>query len=187
VLARISLLAFSRLNGVVFFCAVVFSSALPATAQDDVATRDAASAYGGGYITGPASNPLSFLNGYAYRTFSSQSSYLLPDFAPPTRLNEQLPGWIVFGVEERFRFEGYHNGGFKLNNNDSYLLNRLRVQMNLRFTPWFEVVSQVQDARPFLQKPPYGPPTEVRWDLKLAYGEFGDRSATGSVCGLVVS
>jgi hypothetical protein len=32
----------------------------------------------------------------------------------------------------------------------------------------------VQDARPFLQKPPYGPPNEVRWDLKLAYAEFGD-------------
>jgi hypothetical protein len=164
----------SCLNSVVLFCAALLSSALPATAQDDVTTRDAASAYGGGYVTGPASNPLSFLNGYAYRTFSSQSPYLLPDFAPASRLNEQLPGWIVLGVEERLRFEGYHNGSFRLKNNDSYLLNRLRIQMNLGFTPWFKVVSQVQDARPFLQKPPYGPPNEVRWDLKLAYAEFGD-------------
>lgn len=164
----------SRVKCVIFFVGVVLSCALPATAQDDVTTRDAASAYGGGYITGPASNPLSFLNGDAYRTFASRSPYLLPDFAPASRLNEQLPRWIVFGVEERLRFEGYHNGGFKLNNNDSYLLNRLRVQMTLRFTPWFRIVSQVQDARPFLQKPPYGPPNEVRWDLKLAYGEFGD-------------
>jgi hypothetical protein len=117
---------------------------------------------------------LSFLNGYAYRTFASQSSYLLPDFAPATQLNEQLPPWISFAVEERLRFEDYRDGGFKKNNNDSYVLNRLRVQMNLRFTPWFKVVSQVQDSRPFLQKPPYGPPNEVRWDLKLAYAEFGD-------------
>jgi hypothetical protein len=164
----------SCLNRAVFFCGALLWSILPAAAQDDVTTRDAASGYGGAYVTGPASNPLSFLNGPAYRTFASQSPYLLPDFAPATQLNEQLPGWIFFGVEERLRFEGYHNSGFKLNNNDSYLLNRLRVQMNLRFTPWFTIVSQVQDARPFLQKPPYGPPNEVRWDLKLAYAEFGD-------------
>jgi hypothetical protein len=164
----------SRRNRIVLVHAALFSFVLLARAQDDVTTRDAASAYGGGYITGPASNPLSFLNGDAYRTFSSQSPYLLPDFAPAAWLHDQLPGWIVFGVEERLRFEGYHNGSFKLNNNDSYLLNRLRVQMTLRFTPWFRVVSQAQDARPFLQKPPYGPPNEVRWDLKLAYAEFGD-------------
>jgi hypothetical protein len=147
---------------------------LPAAGQDDITTRDAASGYHGAYITGPASNPLSFLNGDAYRTFASRSPYLLPDFAPATQLNEQLPHWISFGVEERLRFEGYHNSGFKLHNNDSYMLNRLRVQMNLLFTPWFKVVSQAQDARSFLQKPPYGPPNDVHWDLKLAYAEFGD-------------
>jgi hypothetical protein len=148
--------------------------AVPAFSQDDVTTRNATSAYNGSYVTGPASNPLSFLNGAAYRTFSDSSPYRIPDFRPLSLLNEQLPHWISFGAEERFRSEGYHNSGFKLNNNDSYFLNRLRIQMNLQFTPWFKVVSQVQDARPFLQKPPYGPPNEVRWDLKLAYAEFGD-------------
>lgn len=147
---------------------------IPAYAQDDVTTRNAASAYGGAYITGPASNPLSFLNGDAYRTFASASPYLLPNFRPASLFNEQLPNWISFGLEERFRYEGYHNGGFKLDNNDSYMLNRLRLQMNLRFTNWFKVVLQTQDARPVLQKAPYGPPNEVRWDLKLAYAEFGD-------------
>lgn len=161
-------------NGVVLVSTMLVASVLPANAQDDVTTRDAASAYGGAFITGPASNPLSFLNGYAYRTDASLAPYLFHDFDPATLLDGQLPSWISFGVEERFRFEGYHDGGFKLNNNDSYMLNRLRVQMNLRFTHWFNVVSQVQDARPFLQKPPYGPPNEVRWDLKLAYAEFGN-------------
>jgi len=150
------------------------AAAFPAYAQDDVTTRNAASAYGGAYITGPASNPLSFLNGDAYRTYSSSSAYLIPDFSPASLLDRQLPGWISFGLEERFRFEGYHDSGFKLANDDSYLLNRFRFQMNLRFTKWFKVVSQTQDARPFLQKPPYGPPNEVRWDLKLAYAEFGN-------------
>jgi hypothetical protein len=35
-------------------------------------------------------------------------------------------------------------------------------------------VTQVQDARPFMQKPPWGPPNLNAWDLKLAYAEFGD-------------
>ena len=161
-------------KGLVLFLGGIFASVFPARAQDDVTTRNGPSAYDGAFITGPASNPLSFLNGSAYRTFASQSPYLFRDFAPASSLNDQLPGWISFGVEERLRFEGYHNSGFKLNNHDSYLLNRFRFQMNLQFTNWFRVVSQVQDARPFLQKPPDGPPNEVRWDLKLAYAEFGN-------------
>ena len=92
----------------------------PTFAQDDVTTQNAASAYTGGYITGPASNPLSFLNGPAYRTSGPTAPYDFPDFAPASLLNQQLPGWISFGWEERFRYEGYHNSGFKLNNNDSY-------------------------------------------------------------------
>jgi len=154
--------------------ALLAAAAIPVRAQDDLTTRNAASAYGGGFITGPASNPLSFLNGDAYRTFASSSAYLIPDFDPASRLNELLPRWISFGLEERLRFEGYDNSGFKPGNNDSYMLNRLRLQMDLNFTNWFKVVSQTQDAQPFLQKPPYGPPNEVRWDLKLAYAEFGD-------------
>ena len=59
-----------------------------ARAQDDVTTRNGSSAYNGAFITGPANNPLSFLNGYAYRTFASQSLYLLPDFAPARLLDD---------------------------------------------------------------------------------------------------
>jgi len=147
---------------------------LLAFAQDDVTIQHATSSYAGGYITGPASNPLSFLNGPAYRTFGSTAPYDFPDIAPASLLNRQLPKWISFGWEERFRFEGYHNGGFKLNNNDSYLLVRSRLAMTIRPNAWFKVVGQVQDARPFMQKPPYGPPNLNAWDLKLAYAEFGD-------------
>src|SRR5271166_1490353 len=87
----------------------------PLAAQDDVTTHNAASAYGGGYITGPASNPLSFLNGPAYRTFAKTTPYDLPDFSPASLLDQQLPKGISFAWEERSRYEGYHNSGFKLN------------------------------------------------------------------------
>jgi hypothetical protein len=154
--------------------AILVSGAFCLEAQDDITTQNAASAYGGGYITGPASNPLSFLNGPAFRTFGSTSPYTLPDFAPASLLNRQLPKWISFGWEERLRDEGYHNSGFKLNNNDSYLLLRSRLQLNITPVKWFKLAAQVQDARPFMQKPPWGPPNLNAWDLKLAYAQFGD-------------
>lgn len=147
---------------------------IPAFAQDDVTTQHAASAYAGGYITGPAANPLSFLNGPAYRTFGIAEPYDFPDLAPASSLNAELPAWIRFGWEERFRYEGYHNGSFKLNNNDSYILLRSRLAMTIRPAAWLKLVTQVQDSRPFMQKPPWGPPNLNAWDLKLAYAEFGD-------------
>ncbi len=152
---------------------VAFSAAI-LLAQDDITTQNGASAFGGGFITGPASNPLSFLNGPVYRTFGKGAPYDLPDFRPAHDLNQKLPTWIWFGWEERFRYEGYHDSGFKLNNNDSYLLLRSRLQMNLKPVAWFKLVTQLQDARPFMQKPPWGPPNLNAWDLKLAYAEFGD-------------
>src|SRR5580692_5446415 len=57
-----------------------FAATMSLLAQDDVTTQNAATAYGGGYITGPASNPLSFLNGPAYRTFGTTAPYDFPDF-----------------------------------------------------------------------------------------------------------
>lgn len=153
---------------------LLFSGATPAVAQDDVTTQHASSAYAGGYITGPASNPLSLVNGPAFRTGASAAPYDLPDFAPASQLNRQLPQWITVGWEERLRYEGYQNRGFNLNNDDAYLLLRSRLAMTIRPSSWFKVSAQVQDARPFLQKPPRGPPNLNAWDLKQAYAEFGD-------------
>ena len=93
--------------------------AIPAAAQDDATTQNGASAYGGAYITGPASNPLSFLNGPAYRTTGQGTSYDFPDFAPITALDNQLPAWIGFGLEERFRAEGMEYQSFKRNDDDN--------------------------------------------------------------------
>jgi hypothetical protein len=114
-------------------------------------------------IGGPASLPL-----------IAADPYDNPDFRPVGKLNDQLPKWIQFGLDERIRLEGYDGSGFKPGSNDSYLLNRFRFGVIIRPFSWFKVVSQVQDARSFLQNPPIGPPNTVRWDLKLAYAEFGD-------------
>jgi hypothetical protein len=147
---------------------------LPVFAQDDVTTQNASSGYDGGWITGPASNPLSFLNGPAFRTTGLNTPYDFPDFAPMSKLDEGLPSWIGFGLEERLRAEGMENQSFKLNDNDNYLLNRWRFLMQIKATSWLRIVGQMQDARAWWQQPPLQPPNTNRFDLKLAYVELGD-------------
>jgi Alginate export len=159
------------ISAVLFLFAFVAS--LPMAAQDDLTTRNATSGYNGAYITGPASNPLSFLNGAAFRTTGNPAPYDFHDFAPATYLDEKLPYWMDVVAEERFRYEGYDNSSFKANVDDSYLLNRFRFQLDLHTASWFRVTAQVQDARSGFQNPPIGPPNTVRWDLKLAYAEIG--------------
>lgn len=149
-------------------------AAAPMAAQDDITTRNATSGYNGAYITGPASNPLSFLNGAAFRTTGNPAPYDFHDFAPATDLDERLPHWIDVQAEERFRYEGYDNSSFKAKVDDSYLLNRFRFQVDLHSASWLRVTAQVQDARAGFQNPPIGPPNTVRWDLKLAYVEIGN-------------
>jgi hypothetical protein len=145
----------------------------PLAAQDDVTTQNGTSGFNGVFITGPASNPLSFLNGTAGRTTGNPAPYDFHDFAPATYLDAKLPKWIDTQAEERFRYEAYDNSNFKVGVNDSYLLNRFRFQVDLHTPSWFRVTAQVQDARAGFQNPPIGPPNTVRWDLKLAYAEIG--------------
>jgi hypothetical protein len=100
--------------------------------------------------------------------------YDFTDFAPLTALDRQLPCWIGFGLEERFRAEGMENQSFKLNDHDNYLLNRWRFLMQIKPTGWLRIVGQMQDARAWLQQPPLLPPNTNRFDLKLAYLELGE-------------
>ncbi len=154
-----------------FLSAIV--AGLPLAAQDDITTQNAASAYNGAFITGPASNPLSFLNGAAFRTTGNPAPYDFRDFAPLTDLRAKLPRWVDLEAEERFRYEAYENNNFKANADDSYVLNRFRFQVDLHTASWLRVSAQVQDARAGFQNPPLGPPNTVRWDLKEAYAEIG--------------
>jgi hypothetical protein len=158
---------------VVLFLFAIAAS-LPLAAQDDITTQHGASGYSGAYITGPASNPLSFLNGPRGRTTGNPAPYDFHDFAPMTDLDAKLPGWIDFQAEERFRYEAYDNNSLKAAVDDSYILNRFRFQVDVHTGTWLRVTAQVQDARSGFQNAPIGPPNTVRWDLKLAYAEVGD-------------
>jgi hypothetical protein len=120
-----------------------------------------------------ADTVLSPLGGYGTAPPPVSGRYDLPDFAPITQLNRALPRWIQFGIEERFRFESPTNVGFKPHNSDTYFLNRLRFGTIIQPASWLKVVAQFQDARPLFQTPPFGPPNEVKWDLKQAFVELG--------------
>jgi hypothetical protein len=124
-LRRLSL----SISAVLFLFSVAAS--LPLAAQDDITTQNGTSGYNGVFITGPASNPLSFLNGAAGRTTGNPAPYDFHDFAPASYLDEKLPRWVDVQAEERFRYEAYDNNSFKTGANDSYLLNRFRFQVDL--------------------------------------------------------
>ena len=144
-------------------------------AQDDVTTQNGSSGYNGAWITGPASNPLSFLNGPAYRTTGQNTPYDFPRFRSHDRARRQLPPWIGFGLEERFRCGGMENQSFKLNNDDNYLLNRWRFLMQIKPNNWLrDRRTGAGRSRLVQQMPPLQPPNTNRFDLKLAYAEFGD-------------
>lgn len=139
----------SSLRNLVAFAAALAGGPLYAQ-YDKVAALGSDSALSP--IGGPASAPP-----------VSLEPYDLPDLRPTGELNDRLPTWLRFGIEERMRFE-----------NHSYLLNRLRVGMLIQPVRWFKMVAQTQDARSFFEKAPLGPPNNVRWDLKMAYAQFGD-------------
>jgi hypothetical protein len=98
-----------------------------------------------------------------------------PATLPTERLNTTLPAWIQFSGEERLRLEGFYGGGFQPGNDDLYVLQRFRMNLQLRPVTWFKVFAQTQDARPLWKSlKPYAPPFQNTWDLRQAYGELGD-------------
>jgi hypothetical protein len=90
-------------------------------------------------------------------------------------LNNELPKWVRFSGEYRARAEGFIGGGFKANNEDAYLLSRLRLNMIIAPESWLKFGFQAQDARAFWknQNPPAAPYQDTM-DLRLGYVEIGD-------------
>ncbi|MBI4456718.1 MAG: alginate export family protein [Acidobacteria bacterium] len=97
-------------------------------------------------------------------------------------LNKNLPRWLRFTGEYRSRLEGFTGGGFHTDNEDFYLLHRLRLNMSIQPIGWLKFYFQGQDARVFSKNSaPYGPPFQDIMDLRMAYVELGDveKRATG--------
>lgn len=79
---------------------------------------------------------------------------------------EPLPPWLRFGLEYRLRLEGFE---------DSYLLQRLRINTSIEPAVWMKLVFQGQDSRVFgNSQVPSAPPYRDSMDLRLGFLELGD-------------
>ena len=98
-----------------------------------------------------------------------------PDPTPVSNeINTELPGWLHFGGEERARMEYIVGEGFK-RVADLYLLNRLRLNFELRPLTWLKFNFQAEDSRVFGQNTQPAPATQKdSMDLRLGYTQIGN-------------
>jgi hypothetical protein len=92
---------------------------------------------------------------------------------PVVELDEHLPRWLRFGGEYRNRIEGPTGIGYT-GTRDFYLLDRLRIWMNIQPKQWLTLHGEVQDSRIFFNHHiPNGNPYEDSWTLWEGYARVG--------------
>jgi len=88
-------------------------------------------------------------------------------------INAELPHWLRFSGEERARTEYIVGEGFQAVT-DLYLLNRLRVNLDVAPTPWLKFGFQAEDSRVFGQNAQPAPASQKdAMDLRLGYVQAG--------------
>jgi hypothetical protein len=99
-----------------------------------------------------------------------------PSFSSPTKASPAdrgLPAWISIAGEERARFENVTGQGFKPVG-DRYLLNRLRLSLEIRPLTWLKFAFQSEDSRVFGQNARPAPASQKdRMDLRSGYIQVG--------------
>jgi hypothetical protein len=92
---------------------------------------------------------------------------------PIDKLDESLPKWLRLGGEYRLRPEGQVGIGFA-RANDSYLLDRLRLNIAIQPKDWLTFLGEVQDSRIFFNHHiANANPFEDSWTLWQAYVQVG--------------
>ena len=76
-----------------------------------------------------------------------QTGIALADF-PASEVNESFPAWLHFGGEYRIRPEEHTAYSFTPGDNDGFFLSRLRLDLTITPTTWFEAFVQAQDSEP---------------------------------------
>lgn len=98
------------------------------------------------------------------------------EWATPTKpVNKELPKWLRLGVEERARFESAWGIGFKDGATDSYVLNRLRLNLSVAPTTWMKFKFEGQDSRVWGYSRGTAPASMKNvMDLRQAYLDLGN-------------
>jgi Alginate export len=98
---------------------------------------------------------------------------------PASMVNEALPKWLHFSGEYRLRPEEHTAYKFTGGANDGFVLSRLRLNMEMKPTPWLRTFVQVQDSSPIGIDPSHIS-TSIKdiFDLRQAYVELqnGEKS-----------
>ena len=99
----------------------------------------------------------------------------LPAQSIGKEINEKLPDWLQIGGLFRTRWEGFLNRGFTPGQDDIHLLNRFRLDVNVRATNWLKFMFEGQDTRIYFQQTvPNAPPFANPVYLRLGFVQLGD-------------
>ena len=100
------------------------------------------------------------------------------------RLNRKLPGWLKLSGKFRTRTENRTAFGYSEGVNDSYVLFRTRLNIDVRPSSWAQFFVQAQDSRVAAIEPRRaGPVFKDPFDVRQAYVRF----STGEKVNLAVT
>jgi Alginate export len=111
--------------------------------------------------------------GLAQREAAAQNP-ATPDGIVSGYANSELPAWLRLGGEERVRLEGLDGVGFKPAGN-TYLLQRLRLNLDVTPLSWLKFSFQAQDSRVFFTNVSPAPSSQRDpMDLRLGFVQIGN-------------
>ena len=100
-----------------------------------------------------------------------------PDGIVTGYANSGLPAWLRLGGEERVRLEGLDGVAFKPAGN-TYLLQRLRLNLDVTPISWLKFSFQAEDSRVFFTNVSPAPSSQKNpMDLRLGYAQLGNSEA----------
>ena len=100
-----------------------------------------------------------------------------PDGIVTGYANSGLPAWLRLGGEERVRLEGLDGVAFKPAGN-TYLLQRLRLNLDVTPISWLKFSFQAEDSRVFFTNVSPAPSSQKDpMDLRLGYAQLGNSEA----------
>jgi hypothetical protein len=109
-------------------------------------------------------------------TRSAAAQYTPVAGDPPTSfLKSELPKWLYLGAEDRLRMETLDGVGFKNHAINTYVLERLRLNMRIKPTKWLSFSFKAEDSRSFFTDV-HPVPASQREPLNLVNGyvQLGD-------------
>ena len=107
----------------------------------------------------------------------SQSSPAKKSAFPATQVNAELPEWLRFSGEYRIRPENHTAYKFTSGVDDAFVLSRLRLNLAVNPTPWFNAFVQAQDSHALgIESNHVTTSINDTFDLRQAYLQLSPRS-----------